>query len=1047
VSLFVSIASYRDPELVPTLRDLLAKADASAAIRVCVWDQVGPETLEFPEDLAGDPRVERVVVPWQESRGACWARAEIMKRYAGEDHFLQLDSHHRFVQGWDTILREELARTGRAKAILTGYVTAYHPGPPERRDEEPLELHFDAFHPDGIVVFRPVPLGERARLGRPIRARFLSAHFLFAHGAFVREVPYDADLYFIGEEISLTVRAFLEGWYFFHPSRVVVFHEYTRAYRAFKHWTDHEEGSVSTPWWERDHASKGKVAALLLGAGTRGSVRSLAEYEAYAGLSFVRQRAHPDTLAGVEPPTAVAPGWEEAGDRYAFHVEVPPALVAEATTVSLWQLWVRAACGTLLHRRDVYPHDLSRAAAEGGRVLLPIAFDAALAPRAWGLEPCVDPASPGLPDHVTVLSRVEAPIHVARAEPPATYVTALLDLGRARLADPRPYEEYLARFAELLDALGDARVVVHCHPRDEAFVRARRGARPTQVRALCIEDLAALPHAPRVDELRHGEVWRAQAPYLATSPQAALPHYAVLVLQKLAWLEEAARSSPDTTRFFWVDAGLTRTVAAPAVTSLGQGVGDGQLRLFVYPYPVSAPEIHGLSRAELTRLAGGEVTHVVRGGFFGGAPSAIRAARAAYDPLLAEVLAAGALGTEESLFSILHRRGEAPFVHAVGIGEDGLIPSWPFGRAPWQACLPSGPDRLLFARAARAIAELPRDAAPAHLVFSGGDAVAHAAVLSAYAHPGDLVTVAQEGAPSPTMAFVTAADVARAFSGLARAPSEGADRYLKIGDARAAPPRNASTDAVVYVLTYEAPRQLEAWLTSAARACPELLAAPRKVLVDNSTDAALARTNAALASAHGFEHLRFHNVGITGGRISATRHFLEETSCDQMWYFEDDMHLSAEEGLCRNGFPLRVPGLFEVVSRIVEGEAGLDGLKLSYTEHYGCHQLDWAWVNADEDTRAGFERGSATAFHAIRATGGVSYALGDVHYSHWPMVLTRRGAEVLFREADVPRDEAALMGYARGKARRGSLRLGVLLASPIEHRRDHGYVHAPRHEG
>jgi hypothetical protein len=35
-------------------------------------------------------------VPWSESRGVCWARSAIMELYAGEDYFLQLDSHHRF---------------------------------------------------------------------------------------------------------------------------------------------------------------------------------------------------------------------------------------------------------------------------------------------------------------------------------------------------------------------------------------------------------------------------------------------------------------------------------------------------------------------------------------------------------------------------------------------------------------------------------------------------------------------------------------------------------------------------------------------------------------------------------------------------------------------------------------------------------------------------------------------------------------------------------------------------------------------------------------
>lgn len=66
-------------------------------------------------------------VPWNESRGVCWARAEIMKLWEGEDFFLQLDSHHRFVQNWDALLIAQAERTGAAKPLLSTYATPYDP--------------------------------------------------------------------------------------------------------------------------------------------------------------------------------------------------------------------------------------------------------------------------------------------------------------------------------------------------------------------------------------------------------------------------------------------------------------------------------------------------------------------------------------------------------------------------------------------------------------------------------------------------------------------------------------------------------------------------------------------------------------------------------------------------------------------------------------------------------------------------------------------------------------------------------------------------------
>jgi hypothetical protein len=305
VTIFISIAAYRDPELVPTVLDCLAKARHPEALRFGICWQRGPE--EAPLPFAEDPRFRILDVDWRESRGACWARAEVMGLYQGEDHFLQLDSHHRFVPDWDVRVLEQLARTGSDKPVLTAYATPYTPGEPETFGTEPMQMNFDRFTAEGIVLFRPSAISNHRELERPVRARFLSGHFLFAPGSFVREVPYDPDLYFIGEEITLTIRAFTHGWDFFHPTEIIVFHEYTRAYRDHKHWSDHNDtNAVETAWHVRDAASKARVKdfidARTIGPFACGEVRTFEAYEAYAGLSFAQRKAQEYTLRHHEPP-------------------------------------------------------------------------------------------------------------------------------------------------------------------------------------------------------------------------------------------------------------------------------------------------------------------------------------------------------------------------------------------------------------------------------------------------------------------------------------------------------------------------------------------------------------------------------------------------------------------------------------------------------------------------------------------------------------------------------------------------------------------------
>jgi Glycosyltransferase (GlcNAc) len=96
-------------------------------------------------------------------------------------------------------------------------------------------------------------------LHRPLRARFVSAGSLFAAGTFVSEVQYDPELYFLGEEAAMTVRAFAVGYDLFHSCEPVVWHNYIRN-DAVKHWDDH-----AVVWNEQDLRSKNKIAKLLAG--------------------------------------------------------------------------------------------------------------------------------------------------------------------------------------------------------------------------------------------------------------------------------------------------------------------------------------------------------------------------------------------------------------------------------------------------------------------------------------------------------------------------------------------------------------------------------------------------------------------------------------------------------------------------------------------------------------------------------------------------------------------------------------------------------------
>ena len=390
--IFVSIASYRDLQLVPTIEDLLQKANFPELLRFGICWQHGPEEPELP--YRDDPRFRILDVDWRASRGACWARAEIMKLWQGEDWFLQVDSHCRFAKDWDTKMLRTLAQTESPRPILSTYATPFTPAPLENLSGQPLMIAFQAFTPDGLPKLKPAEFADLPKVTHPLRARFLSAGFLFAPGFFVEEVPYDPELYFMGEEASMTVRAYTHGYDLFHPAEVLVWHDYMRI-DARRHWGDHTATSeVERPWTELDQASQRKVQRLLLGEPVAsfglGSARTLAAYEAYAGLSFTLRKAQLPTVRGLEPPNPEPPpDWAERIQLWIAKVmlrreQLPPGSFDDP---SLWYLGILDAEGYEITRIDMGLDRLEPLRGTEEELALVCEFPSEVAPASWTLWP------------------------------------------------------------------------------------------------------------------------------------------------------------------------------------------------------------------------------------------------------------------------------------------------------------------------------------------------------------------------------------------------------------------------------------------------------------------------------------------------------------------------------------------------------------------------------------------------------------------------------------------------------------------------------------
>lgn len=308
--IFIQIASYRDPELLPTLRDCIDKAHKpeNLVFSIC-WQHSKEDEWDNLDEFKDDDRFKIIDVDYTESKGACWARNTLQQQYDGEGYTLQLDSHHRFIQDWDKELIDMLKglqEKGHEKPLLTGYISSYNPETdPEGRVQVPWKMNFDRFIPEGAIFFLPASIENHKELTEPITSRFYSAHFAFSVGSFVEEVPHDPEYYFHGEEISIAVRAFTWGYDLFHPHKIIAWHEYTRKGRT-KQWDDDKTwGSKNSSSHLRNRKlfeMDGHEKDIDFGIYDFGPVRTLEDYEKYAGISFKKRAVQKYTMDRGLPP-------------------------------------------------------------------------------------------------------------------------------------------------------------------------------------------------------------------------------------------------------------------------------------------------------------------------------------------------------------------------------------------------------------------------------------------------------------------------------------------------------------------------------------------------------------------------------------------------------------------------------------------------------------------------------------------------------------------------------------------------------------------------
>ena len=89
MKIFVQIASYRDPELIKTIKDMIQNAKRPKNLVIGICRQYHPEDgFDNLDEFKNDKRIKSIDVLYSESKGVCWARNQVQQLYNGEEYTL-----------------------------------------------------------------------------------------------------------------------------------------------------------------------------------------------------------------------------------------------------------------------------------------------------------------------------------------------------------------------------------------------------------------------------------------------------------------------------------------------------------------------------------------------------------------------------------------------------------------------------------------------------------------------------------------------------------------------------------------------------------------------------------------------------------------------------------------------------------------------------------------------------------------------------------------------------------------------------------------------
>jgi hypothetical protein len=310
-TIFVSIASYRDNVCTKTVQSLYEMADNPNKVFVGLCQQ--NNNKEDPECITNDIRnkysnnIRIIRIPYFDAKGPTWARYLCSTLWDGEEYYFQIDSHTKFVKGWDTLcinMINLIINSGLSlKPVLSHYPKEYEAYANYNLNDKNNvpRMCKSFFNKRDMLSFMGAEVMNTNNI--PYNTPYLASGMFFCKSSFLNELPYDPNLdyLFVGEEILHSIRFYTNGWDIYTPTENIIFHEYERKDKP-KIWTDNPYYSDLPAFnkvkyyigimEEKEKNNLDKHISNNLDKYGLGKVRSLADYYRFTGIDIVNKKVY-----------------------------------------------------------------------------------------------------------------------------------------------------------------------------------------------------------------------------------------------------------------------------------------------------------------------------------------------------------------------------------------------------------------------------------------------------------------------------------------------------------------------------------------------------------------------------------------------------------------------------------------------------------------------------------------------------------------------------------------------------------------------------------